>query len=121
MMEVFYLIAFLLLPLRMKQLINNGRMKFPPYNGPTNAGHHYPSAPSLITPGGGDGEGGILERSWKVFEKNSAKKSETRSGVFGSPEGGRRERRGATAEVRKKGAAAERRNLLILRLQLIWH
>ena len=33
MIEVFYLIAFLLLPLRMKQLINNGRIKFLSCNG----------------------------------------------------------------------------------------
>lgn len=33
MIEVFYLIAFLLLPLRMKQLINNGRIKFLGFNG----------------------------------------------------------------------------------------
>lgn len=38
MIEVFYLIAFLLLPLRMKQLINNWRIKFLSCNGlPTQA------------------------------------------------------------------------------------
>lgn len=81
----------------MKQLINNGRMKFPSCNGPTNAGRHYPAAPSLITPGGGSGimlEGPGKFLNSKRGEKNSAKTRKTRPGVFDGE-------RGETAEVRK--------------------
>lgn len=76
MMEVFYLIAFLLLPLRTKQFINNGRRKFPPVMAPPTQDiitHPHHRSEHRAEVGGGGGV--VLEGPGKFLNSKRGKKN----------------------------------------------